>query len=247
LCTLIVFKNMDADFPLIVAANRDEDETRPTAMPDFLSDTVFAPQDLVHGGSWIGINRWGGVAALTNRFLAPYHHGRRSRGLLVTEALADRRLSQTKRRLLDRSTGLYNGFQLFVDDGQDNRLLWGNSGPIVSRPLSDGLHIFTGDDQVPGQSERADVIRQRFQDRASDFAQVRWLRDLLSFHGPTPYTGTCVHVDGDRMTSIFSMVIRRRTDPRYLEVHWRQGRPCWNRLWEHKLVFIDREGKERDE
>ena len=85
--TLIVFRGVDPRFPLVIAANRDERQTRPTREPADLAGGICAPIDLVHGGSWIGVNARGLTASITNRFLAPRRRVRRSRVLLVNEAL----------------------------------------------------------------------------------------------------------------------------------------------------------------
>ncbi|MBL7937842.1 MAG: NRDE family protein [Flavobacteriales bacterium] len=76
--------------PLIVAADRDELQSRPTRKVEFLSDRpdFFAGKDLQGGGTWPGIDRTGRFAALTD-----YRDLRRpsvdgpSRGSLVLDTL----------------------------------------------------------------------------------------------------------------------------------------------------------------
>ena len=73
-----------------VAANRDEAYARPFSAPrPWLGGTPFwAPRDEEEGGTWIGVNRTGLVAAITNRSMLPESPGRASRGHLVTGMLA---------------------------------------------------------------------------------------------------------------------------------------------------------------
>lgn len=240
MCTLIVFRNVDPRYPLVIAANRDEQPTRPTRMPADLAGGVYAPIDLVHGGSWIGVNDRGLTASLTNRFLAPRFHGRRSRGLLVTEALAAENTAHAVAAILLQPPGVYNGFHMFIDDGREAALVWCNAGGYNVERLERGTWILTGDDDVPGNSRRAEVVRERMRPgpRLGDW---KWLQRLLSFHGPNSDDGTCVHGPGARLESIFSMIIRRPAGREALwQIAWRSGRPCSTDAWQRLDKPIER-------
>ncbi|MEM7018735.1 MAG: NRDE family protein, partial [Pseudomonadota bacterium] len=56
------------DYPLIMAANRDEFFERPTATAGFWDDVpdLLAGRDLRSGGAWLGVTRTGRIAAVTN-------------------------------------------------------------------------------------------------------------------------------------------------------------------------------------
>src|SRR5262245_38219118 len=91
LCTVVILRRPDHDWPLILGANRDEMRDRawlPPARhwPD--RPEVRAGRDEEAGGTWLGINDHGVVAAILNR---PGTLGRapftRSRGELALEAL----------------------------------------------------------------------------------------------------------------------------------------------------------------
>src|SRR5206468_12767125 len=75
--------------PLVVAANRDERLDRPAAAPFLWSGSprFIAPRDELAGGTWLGLNEHGLFVGLTNRAGAAPDPTRRSRGLLVTDAL----------------------------------------------------------------------------------------------------------------------------------------------------------------
>ena len=91
MCTLIVLHRCFADAELLVAANRDEYLDRPAEPPALRrwnGRTVLAPRDVRAGGTWLGLNDAGVFAALTNRPNATPDPTRRSRGLLVVDALA---------------------------------------------------------------------------------------------------------------------------------------------------------------
>lgn len=105
-------------YPLIVAANRDESYKRPTAEAHFWEDhpDLLAGRDLLEHGTWLGITKSGRFAALTN-YRDPqtmYQTFERSRGDLVKDFLVGS-LSPTK--YLERIRPLdnrYNGFNLLV-------------------------------------------------------------------------------------------------------------------------------------
>ena len=114
----------------LLAANRDEVYARPFSPPRrWVAETPFwAPRDEADGGTWIGVNARGLVAAITNRSLLQAEAGRESRGHLVTGVLAHGALNDA-RAWLERQTHArsFNPFQLYVTQGA--RAFLGISGP----------------------------------------------------------------------------------------------------------------------
>lgn len=68
MCLILLAYRSHPDYPLIVAANRDEFLDRPTEPARFWKDhpDLLAGRDGVGGGTWMGITRRGRFAALTN-------------------------------------------------------------------------------------------------------------------------------------------------------------------------------------
>ncbi len=68
MCLVAVAWRAHAEFPLIVAGNRDEYHQRPSAAADWWADCpgVYGGRDMVAGGSWLAINRRGRLAVVTN-------------------------------------------------------------------------------------------------------------------------------------------------------------------------------------
>ena len=121
MCLILVAWQVRPDYPLIVAANRDEFFARPTRAARFWPDApdVFAGRDLEAGGSWLGISRSGRFAALTN-----YRQGGKpdgdapSRGALVTNFLVGEADASDYGAALTSRAELYRGFNLLVSDGR---------------------------------------------------------------------------------------------------------------------------------
>lgn len=115
MCLIVIAYRSHPEFPLVVAANRDEFHIRPTAPAQFWDDSLLAGKDLESGGTWLGITRGGRLAAVTN-----YHEQRPkgpddlSRGTLVVDFL--RSDAAPARYLAEIDPHRYAGFGLIVSD-----------------------------------------------------------------------------------------------------------------------------------
>ena len=135
MCTIVVLLQPGEPWPLLIAANRDEMMERPWKPPaEHWPDRpgVVAGLDALAGGSWLGINRYGVVAAALNRrhSLGP-QAGMRSRGELVLEALDHADAAEATRALSAIDPMAYRSFNLLVAD--NSRAFWlrnrGSDGP----------------------------------------------------------------------------------------------------------------------
>src|SRR5579864_8479952 len=101
---------------------------------------IVAGQDLLAGGSWLGLNDWGVAAAVLNRqgSLGPAA-GVRSRGELVLEALDHADAVDAATALADLDPAAYRSFNLIVADNRD--AFWlrhAETGRIETFPIGDG-------------------------------------------------------------------------------------------------------------
>jgi uncharacterized protein with NRDE domain len=88
MCFFTLLYKLCDDYPVVVAANRDEFLDRAGTEPFEIRPGVWAGQDRRSGGTWLGVNRRGMVAAVTNIYGAGAIHAQaRSRGLLCLDAL----------------------------------------------------------------------------------------------------------------------------------------------------------------
>jgi len=129
-----------------VAANRDEAYARPFTAPRvWMADTPFwAPRDEEEGGTWIGVNREGLVAGITNRSTLPEAPGRASRGLLLTGALARGGLDRAGAWLegeLSRSPR--NPCQVVLFEGARGRVVRVGPDRVEARDLGPGIHVLS--------------------------------------------------------------------------------------------------------
>jgi len=154
MCTLILLRRPDHDWPVLLAANRDEMIDRPWAPPGrHWADRpeVVAGLDHMAGGSWMGLNDHGVVAAILNRrgSLGPAA-GKRSRGELVLEALDHADAVSAAEALAELRPAAYRSFNLVVADNRDAYWLRNrgeeNSRVVEVQPMPEGLSMLTAYD-----------------------------------------------------------------------------------------------------
>lgn len=87
MCLIALSFRQHPDYPIILAANRDEFHKRPTKKAHWWPDKpdIVGGRDLQAGGTWLALHRNGRFATVTNfRDAEPPKAGHRSRGHLVT-------------------------------------------------------------------------------------------------------------------------------------------------------------------
>jgi hypothetical protein len=169
MCTLVILRRPEHEWPLVIGANRDEMLDRPAKpparhWPD--RPEVVAGIDLLAGGSWLGLNDWGVAAAVLNRHgsLGPAR-GMRSRGELVLEALDHADAVDAATALSHLDPAAYRSFNLVVADNRD--AFWlrhAETGRIEVRPIKPGLSLIAAGD-------------------LNDFATPRLVFALIPFSG----------------------------------------------------------------
>lgn len=141
MCIIALAYQQHPDYPLLLAANRDEFFTRPTAAAHWWQNhNMVAGQDLQAGGTWLGICRSGRVAALTN-FRDPQAMRRNapSRGKLVSDFLSGNDSSEEFINRLMPDLAQYNGFNLLLFDG--GKLFYVSSVEQRGEQLPAGLYV----------------------------------------------------------------------------------------------------------
>jgi len=138
MCIAVVAWHSHPEYPLILASNRDEFYTRGTRPAAWWgqSVSVLAGRDEEAGGTWLGINRSGRFAMVTN-VRAPTERNPHapSRGALVVASLQAGDDVGPWLQATAQRTQAYNGFNLLIGDVLPLR-----SGKTISTPQ---LHYFS--------------------------------------------------------------------------------------------------------
>lgn len=167
MCTLVILRRPQSNWPVLVAANRDEMAGRPWKAPGrHWSDRpdVVAGMDELAGGSWLGLNHMGVVAAILNRVgtLGP-QTGKRSRGELVLEALDHNDAVDAADALAHLDGRAYRPFNMVLADNRDAYWVRADgSAKVQVHPMGEGLHIITALDLDDPASPRVAAYAPRF-------------------------------------------------------------------------------------
>lgn len=193
MCTLVILRQPRSRWPVLVAANRDEMAGRPWKPPGRHwpdRPEIIAGMDELAGGSWLGLNDVGVVAAILNRVgtLGP-QAGKRSRGELVLEALDHNDAVDAAEALAQLNGRAYRPFNMVIADNRDAYWVRADgSAKVEIRPIAEGLHLITAQDLDDAASPRIAAYAPRFQAAAlpdpdrSDWAE--WSR-LMADTGTT--------------------------------------------------------------
>lgn len=168
MCTVVILRRPGQSWPLILAANRDEMTTRPSRpparhWPD--RPDVVAGFDEVAGGTWLGLNGTGVLAAVMNRegALGPAT-GKRSRGELVLEALDHADADMAAEALGHLDPQAYRAFNLVIADNRDTFWLKSTGdGAIETAAIEPGLSMLTARDLNDRESPRIAAFLPRFE------------------------------------------------------------------------------------
>lgn len=120
MCIILLAYRTDNNYPLIVAANRDEYFDRTASAAHYWSDEhgVFAGRDEKEGGTWLGVTDNGRFAAITNwTEPAGQVNGFLSRGFVVRDFLSSNSAAGEFVESLDPKQ--YRGFNLVAFDGRE--------------------------------------------------------------------------------------------------------------------------------
>jgi len=163
MCWIAVLFQVNAHYPLIVAANREELRTRPSQAPFPWagSPTIWTGRDELAGGTWLGVNATGLLAAVTNRPTASRNPTRRSRGLLCLDALRCDSPSSARSFFVDEvARRQFNPFNLLCANHIEG---WVGTWQGDVRDLAPGVHVVSNfgdvdDDTLPVVREVRDRI-----------------------------------------------------------------------------------------
>jgi uncharacterized protein with NRDE domain len=239
MCTLVILRRPDHDWPLLLAANRDEMLDRPWLpparhWPD--RPEVVAGQDELAGGTWLGVNDHGVTAAVLNRIgsLGPTSD-KRSRGELVLEALDHADAAAAAQALAGLDGSAYRSFNLIIADNRD--AFWIRStgeAAVAVAPVPAGLSMITSGELNDTDSPRIPQFLRRFRDAsAPDIAAGDWSawEDLLASRlydaADGPHEAMCIVTDrgyGTVSSSLIALPAPELSEP---DPIWRfaAGRP----------------------
>ncbi len=218
---------------LAVSGNRNERLDRP-ASPPAVHDGVLAPRDESAQGTWLGLNRHRLFVCITNRTRAVLDPARRSRGLLVRDALQARSARALHADLARLDPAQYNGFHLVYADLEAAFVTVGTGATLQQHALPAGaVHLITERSYGAGEGEREAAARADFADAwdpkhlaQASAGELRAWREPMRRHAREPLESACVHADtwGYGTRSSLQLCLREGA----AAALWTDGHPCTN-------------------
>ncbi len=223
MCTLALFWRVFPDAAVVVAANRDENPRRPWLEPHHW-EGIFAGRDQVAGGTWLGVNPSGLVCGITNRWGPANDPARKSRGLIVRDALNAANATAAARALSSRAATETNAFGLLIADGEAAFRVDCDGATIETTPLSPGVSVLAnwGPDERRPRSDRALELAAAVPRTSVDAAWPALVR-LVSDHVGAEIPGQPICGHGEHYATVSSTLLAVGDG-----VEWRdtRGNPC---------------------
>jgi uncharacterized protein with NRDE domain len=251
-CTLILYYQQLEEFPIVVAANRDEHYTRKARGPHMMHHhpRVYAGKDELAGGTWLGVNESGLVVGLVNRHSPqPQDPARRSRGLLCLDLLCQNSAKAAKDVLVaGGSAQPYNSFYVLCADAEHAYVGY-NEAEIAIRELDPGRYMLTNssliDLEVVTPAGLGDLLREPAPGTLE--ALFGTLQEVCKTHQELPRVvdppnehrgdrAICVHTSDQYGTVSSSLLAigREFSASRYLHA---EGAPCHTPYEDFSALF----------
>ena len=242
MCLIVFALHQHPDYPLILVANRDEFFTRPSKPAHFWPDMphIFAGRDLesadpAQQGTWLGINRQGRVAAITNFREMDFHEtpGLHSRGELTANYLRDNTTLNDYVEQVHAAKHRYKGYNLLLWEAGQLRY---QSNCIASPPvlepgihgLSNGLLNTAWPKVVRGKTELRNAMLKPFSAESllpvvlsRDIAPDQMLPDTgIGIESERLLSSCFIHSDGYGTRATTVVLIDRHGTITFLEQNW---------------------------
>jgi uncharacterized protein with NRDE domain len=158
-CTVVVAIGCNPAWPILIAANRDEERDRSARPPGHhwpSQPDVLGGLDVLGGGTWLALNGDNVVACVLNRSgtLGP-QAGKRSRGALPLLALQQPTASRAAGLLAEQNGEDWRSFNMIVADHLGAYFVRGiGHARIDVESLAHGIHMVTAHDANDTASPR---------------------------------------------------------------------------------------------
>jgi hypothetical protein len=253
MCTLILYYKLLENYPVIVAANRDEQYSRKARVPHVIYQhpRIYAGTDEQAGGTWLGVNEFGLLVGIVNRHSPqPQDPTRRSRGLLCRDLLCQKDASAARNAMIAEGRARpYNSFYFMWADAE-HAYVAANEGDITIRELDSGRYLLTNSslidlsrftpagisdllsDPAPGS---LDALFATFQTVCRGHQEVERVVDAPNEHRGN--RAICVHTSEQYGTVSSSLLAigRELLSSRYLHA---EGPPCLTPYRDFSALFI---------
>ena len=255
MCTLAIYFKVAPEWPVVIAANRDEFLDRPATDPAVLNENphVVGGKDLRAGGTWLGINEYGMVAGLLNRRPAEdANPNARSRGMLCLDALRKSSTEEAAKYAGAERGGDYNPFNLLMASREAAYVAYNRGSHIEVVKLTPGLHLLSNLDvddfecpKISRSYSKFAELGEKTQFKCDPLGARSSLGTLLADHSTQLDSRTgrpnalCLHLDAYGTRSSSLIFLGRNGEVRHF---FAPGAPCTT---PYKAAMVPRSGRDR--
>jgi len=199
MCTVVLLVGVHADYPVLVAANRDEFYAREATAPLVLLESTRAVggRDLRAGGTWMGVNAHGLFVGLTNqRTWAGPAPSKRSRGDVPLGVLGCHSRNEAEDYLRSLDAREFNEFNLVYGDASGLRCAYarGVGAAMTFEDVAPGVHVLPNDvldaplfAKAARTAARASTDLRELAQRSAGMGELTpLLRDVIANHERAP-------------------------------------------------------------
>ena len=228
MCLLALLYRVVEDAPVVAGANREEAYRRGGEPPKVRKGPCrwVGGVDPLAGGTWLGVNEYGVLVAVTNRRKERRPEQPRSRGLLVRDLLGLPSAAAAAERAVRELDGdRYDGCNVVCADGRD--AVVAQSGDWLRvRPLPPGIHVLTNGDVNDERDDRLLFVAHLLhQEQACCRTSADWVAVLRELCGRREPDEPAVCLRGkDRGTTSSTIVALRLSLAESVYLH-AQGPP----------------------
>ncbi|HWR15530.1 MAG TPA: NRDE family protein [Terriglobales bacterium] len=208
----------------LVAMNRDEQFSRPRALPPRVFGKAIYPHE-PSGGTWIAVNSRGLTLALLNKNEdGPLPAEKHSRGELIPAMIACDSLAEIHRRVVAFDLRSTYPFRLIAISPSERELCewrWGSKLEQVHHDWEARHWFSSGVSDIEAEARRSVVVKRAWN---IDGAGTRdWIRNLHKSHEPAPGAySICVHRP-DAASVSYSEI---RVSANQITFRYAAGHPC---------------------
>ena len=224
MCTVLIISQVHPEYPLVVAANRDELYARPAKPAEVIcrDPVAVGGLDLEAGGTWMAVSADGVLVALTNHRPTissdpggppgeprappslvgetPAPPGLRSRGEIVMTAIAKRTPDRIRQYIERIDPAAYNPFNLVFGDAGGLTAAYVRNDPpsIEMERVPPGVHVLPSDQLDCAELPRVARARELTLPHTAEPWPVlrRKLAAALSDHDAAqPLDAVCIHTE----------------------------------------------------
>jgi uncharacterized protein with NRDE domain len=233
MCVFSVIYRVVPECPVFVLTNRDESTERPSVTPRISNSAKngvrwFGGSDAKAGGTWLGINQFGLLAAVTNRKKDSVPSNPRSRGLLCRDVLGHQTAAGAVEWVLQElAQHAYAGFNLVLLTAETAWVVEA-ADRVSSTEFEPGIHTVSNGPFRSLEDARVNLaqslVTQMVESETDWTGYIPRAKEICAIPAQKGAPGMCLH--GEHWGTVGSTIVAMTSNCRRSQYHYAAGPPC---------------------